>query len=71
MWKIIKELYTSKWLTPPIWKWEHTLKFHKIASKILEWYKKWSISKDVKAKAYATAMKILWRNKAVNKSHWK
>lgn len=69
--KSIKNAYTSKWLTPPKWKWEHTLKFHKMASSIMEWMKKGWVTKKEKSIAYATAMKKLGRNKAVNKSHWK
>jgi len=69
--KTIKKVYTSKWLTPPKWKGEHTVKFHKIASAIMKSESKWWITKEEKKIAYATAMKKLWRNKAVNKSHWR
>lgn len=70
-WKTIKKIYTSKWLTPPKWKWEHTTAFHKIASAIQEQDKKGWLTKEEKNKSYAIAMSKLWRNKAVNKSHWK
>lgn len=66
MGKEIKKLYTSKGLTPPKGKGEHTKKFHEIATAIMK--KNPYIGKDA---AYATAMKMLGRNKAVNKSHWR
>lgn len=68
-WKTIKKIYSSKGLTAPKWKWEHTVAFHKRATAIMEWYKKWWLTKEEKNIAYATAMKQLGRNKSVNKSH--
>jgi hypothetical protein len=64
MGKEIKALYTSKGLTPPKGKGEHTMAFHRMATKIME-------SGTDKNIAYATSMKHLGRNKAVNKSHWR
>lgn len=68
--KTIKKTYTSKGLTPPKWKWEHTLAFHKQRSAMMKEMSKWWLTKEEINIASATAMKQLWRDKAVNKSHW-
>ena len=70
MGKEIKKLYTSKGLTPPKGKGEHTPAFHKMASAIMKSESKGGLTKKEKTIAYATSMKKLGRNKAVNKSHW-
>jgi hypothetical protein len=69
--KTIKNIYSSKGLKAPKGKGEHTVKFHKIASAILKSESKDGITNKEKKIAYATAMKKLGRNKAVNKSHRK
>lgn len=69
MGKEIKKLYTSKGLKAPKGKGEHTLAFHKLATAIMESEKKGGLTEKEKQIAYATAMKRLGRNKAVNKSH--
>lgn len=67
--KTIKKIYESKGLTAPKGKGEHTPKFHKVASAILKSESKDGITKKEKTIAYATAMKMLGRDKSVNKSH--
>lgn len=62
--KEIKDLYRSKRIAPPKGKGIHTKKFHEIASAIIA-------SGAPKNVAYATAMKYLGRDKAVNPSHRK
>lgn len=60
----IKKAYTSKGLTPPKGRGIHTQKFHNMASAMMA-------EGTPKKIAYATAMKKLGKNKAVNKSHRK
>lgn len=67
----IKKEYTSKGITPPKWKWEHTQAFHNMASAIMKGMMKWWLTKEEKGRAYMITMAKLWRNKAVNKSHRK
>lgn len=61
----IKQLYRNAKMKPPKGKGEHTEAFHKRAIAIKKSNPEYSM--DI---AYATAMKQLGRNKAVNPSHW-
>jgi len=62
--KAIKQLYRNAGFKPPKGRGLHTIAFHRKAIQIKKSNPSYSWSQ-----AYATAMKILGRNKAVKKSH--
>jgi hypothetical protein len=69
--KAIQKIYKEAKIKAPIGKGLHTMAFHRLAVSIMKPYKSGGLTKKEKAIAYATSMKILGRNKAVKKSHWR
>jgi hypothetical protein len=64
--KEIKKMYKKAGIEAPDGKGIHTRKFHALAIKVKKGNPEYTMDQ-----AYATAMEILGRNKAVKKSHWR
>jgi len=64
--KKIREMYRKAGIKAPDGKGVHTAAFHKRAIEVKQGNPEYTMDQ-----AYATAMKILGRNKSVKKSHWR
>ena len=64
--KKIREMYKKAGVPAPDGKGIHTKKFHELAINVKKGNPEYTMDQ-----AYATAMKILGRDKSVKKSHWR
>jgi len=68
--KEIKTLYKEAGIKPPKGKGMHTILFHKKAISIMKGYMSNGLTNEERNISYATAMKLLGKNKSLKKKHY-